>query len=130
MATRYLRHYYVEYENQTEFITDTNASRTGKTHPPIRGLDVKYWGVDSAGIDYCLSVVNDDDSIIPTNSVGVEVLTFETWADRAEIFYNTILQDNSLQLVDFPLDKTSQESLETSFQRVYNHLFSLNSPNE
>lgn len=128
MATRYLRHYYVEYENQTEFITSTNTSRTGKTHPPIRSLDVKYWGVDSAGVDYCLSVVNDDDSIIPGDSVGIEILTFEAWLNRVEVFYNKLLQDNSLQIADYPLDKTSEASLEASFQNVNTHLQSLNQP--
>ena len=127
MATRYLRHYYVKSGNTTEFLTDTNISNTGKTHPPIRGLDVKYWGVDSAGIDYCLSVVQDDDSIIP-NTVGVEVLIFEAWANRAEAFYNKILQDNSLQIADFPLDKTTEEALAASFNNVSEHLRELNNP--
>ena len=40
---KYLKHYYVESENHSEFLLNTNNFSTGKTHPPIEGLDVKIW---------------------------------------------------------------------------------------
>jgi hypothetical protein len=125
MATRYLKHYYVESENTSEFILNTNQSRTGKTHPPIRSLDVQFWDTDSQGIDYCLSIVNDDDAIIPP-SYGLEVLSFSDWANKAETYFNKVITENSLDSNQFAIDKTSLETIKQSFAAVSEHLQSLN----
>jgi len=127
MATRYLKHYYVESENPSEFILNTNQSRTGKTHPPIRSLDVQFWDTDSQGIDYCLSIVNDDDAIIPP-SYGVEVLSFSDWANKVETYFNKVITENSLDSNQFAIDKTSLETIKQSFAAVSDHLQSLNNP--
>jgi hypothetical protein len=127
MATRYLKHYYVESENTSEFILNTNQSRTGKTHPPIRSLDVQFWDTDSQGIDYCLSIVNDDDAIIPP-SYGVEVLSFSDWANKVETYFNKVITENSLDSNQFAIDKTSLETIKQSFAAVSEHLQSLNNP--
>ena len=127
MATRYLKHYYVESENPSEFILNTNQSRTGKTHPPIRSLDVQFWDTDSQGIDYCLSIVNDDDAIIPP-SYGVEVLSFSDWANKVETYFNKVITENSLDSNQFAIDKTSLETIKQSFAAVSEHLQSLNNP--
>lgn len=127
MATRYLKHYYVESENTSEFILNTNQSRTGKTHPPIRSLDVQFWDTDSQGIDYCLSVVNDDDAIIPP-SYGLEVLSFSDWANKVETYFNKVITENSLDSNQFTIDKTSLETIKQSFAAVNEHLQSLNNP--
>jgi len=127
MATRYLKHYYVESENTSEFILNTNQSRTGKTHPPIRSLDVQFWDTDSQGIDYCLSIVNDDDAIIPP-SYGLEVLSFSDWANKAETYFNKVITENSLDSNQFAIDKTSLETIKQSFAAVNEHLQSLNNP--
>jgi hypothetical protein len=125
MATRYLKHYYVESENTSEFILNTNQSRTGKTHPPIRSLDVQFWDTDSQGIDYCLSIVNDDDAIIPP-SYGLEVLSFSDWSDKVETYFNKVITENSLDSNQFAIDKTSLETIKQSFAAVSEHLQSLN----
>jgi hypothetical protein len=127
MATRYLKHYYVESENTSEFILNTNQSRTGKTHPPIRSLDVQFWDTDNQGIDYCLSIVNDDDAIIPP-SYGVEVLSFSDWANKVETYFNKVITENSLDSNQFAIDKTSLETIKQSFAAVNEHLQSLNNP--
>jgi hypothetical protein len=127
MATRYLKHYYVESENTSEFLLNTNQSKTGKTHPPIRSLDVQFWDTDSRGIDYCLSIVNDDDAIIPP-SYGVEVLSFSDWANKSETYFNKVITENSLDSNQFAIDKTSLETIKQSFAAVNEHLQSLNNP--
>lgn len=48
---QYLKHYY-----------ETDGTG-GKSHPPIEGLDVKYWCSDDEGVDYCLSVCPDEESL-------------------------------------------------------------------
>jgi hypothetical protein len=127
MAIRYLKHYYVESESPSEFLLNSNQSRTGKTHPPIRGLDVKFWDTDSQGIDYCLSIVNDDDAIIPP-SYGVEVLSFSDWANKVETYFNKVITNSSLDANEFTIDKTSLETIQQSFAAVNEHLQSLNNP--
>jgi hypothetical protein len=127
MTIRYLKHYYVESENPSEFLLNSNQSRTGKTHPPIRSLDVQFWDTDSQGIDYCLSIVNDDDSIIPP-SYGVEVLSFSDWANKVETYFNKVITNNSLDANQFTIDKTSLETIQQSFAAVNEHLQSLNNP--
>jgi hypothetical protein len=127
MTIRYLKHYYVESENPSEFLLNSNQSRTGKTHPPIRSLDVQFWDTDSQGIDYCLSIVNDDDAIIPP-SYGVEVLSFSDWANKVETYFNKVVTNNSLDANQFTIDKTSLETIQQSFSAVNEHLQSLNNP--
>lgn len=127
MPVRYLKHYYVESENPSEFLLNSNQSKTGKTHPPIRSLDVQFWDTDNQGIDYCLSIVNDDDAIIPT-SYGVEVLSFSDWVNKVETYFNKVITNNSLDANQFTIDKTSLETIQQSFAAVNEHLQSLNNP--
>jgi hypothetical protein len=121
MAIRYLRHYYVDGSDKKTFLVNTNIGKDGKTHPNIRNLQVKYWTVDTAGIDYCLSIVDDDDAIIPTTN-GIEVLSFENWANRVETVFNNLIEQSNLQDQNFTLDKTSLESLESSFETVSSYI--------
>jgi hypothetical protein len=121
MAIRYLRHYYVDGSDKNIFLVNTNTGKDGKTHPNIRNLQVKYWTVDTAGIDYCLSIVDDDDAIIPVTN-GIEVLSFENWANRVETVFNNLIEQSNLQDQNFTLDKTSLESLESSFGTVYSYI--------
>lgn len=127
MPVRYLKHYYVESENPSEFLLNSNQSKTGKTHPPIRSLDVQFWDTDNQGIDYCLSIVNDDDAIIPT-SYGVEVLSFSDWVNKVETYFNKVITNNSLDANQFTIDKTSLETIQQSFAAVNEQLQSLNNP--
>jgi hypothetical protein len=121
MTTRYLRHYYVDGIDNKSFLIDTNIGKDGKTHPNIRGLDVKYWTIDNNGIDYCLSVVDDDDAIIPV-STGIEILSFENWSNRVETIFNRLIEENNLQNQNFSLNKSSLQTLEESFTTVNNYL--------
>jgi hypothetical protein len=121
MTIRYLRHYYVDGADKNKFLIDSNTGVNGKTHPVIRSLDVKYWTTDSAGIDYCLSIVDDDDAIIPMSN-GIEILTFENWANRVEILFNRLIEDSQLQNQNFTLDKTNLDSLQSSFAIVHTYL--------
>lgn len=79
---KYLKHYYVDGADLTTFLTDTNTGTDGKTHPRIQGLDVKFWFLDSNGIDYCLSVVPDETAITPV--AGLQELSYSDWAADAQ----------------------------------------------
>jgi hypothetical protein len=121
MAIRYLSHYYVDYADKTTVLSDTNVGTDGKTHPIINGLDVKFWDVDSAGIDYCLSVVHDDAAVIP-EVAGIEVMEFNTWAERVQIYFDKFIANNNLADQNFSLDKTSLDTIENSFASVYSYI--------
>jgi hypothetical protein len=71
----YIKHYWVIYPSLDRFLIEANE--VPKTHPPIKGLDVKYWLTDDNGVDYCLSVC-DDDAVLPGGN-GVTQLTEEEW---------------------------------------------------
>jgi hypothetical protein len=125
MSIRYLRHYYVDGIDRKTFLIDTNIGRDGKTHPNIRNLDVKFWITDNQGIDCCLSVVDDDDAIIP-NDNGIEIISFEDWAGRVENIFNKLIEHHDLQNQNFIFDKTSLESIEQSFAALNNYIINLN----
>jgi hypothetical protein len=125
MSIRYLRHYYVDGIDRKTFLIDTNVGRDGKTHPNIRNLDVKFWTTDNQGIDYCLSIVNDDDAIIP-NDNGIEILSFESWSNRVESIFNKIIEENNLQNENYIFDKTSLETIEQSFSILNDYFNNLN----
>ena len=71
----YIKHYWVSYPGMDRFLIEKNE--IPKTHPNIKGLDVKYWLTDDNGVDYCLSVC-DDDAILPGGN-GVIQLSEEEW---------------------------------------------------
>jgi len=71
----YIKHYWVSYPGMDRFLIESNE--VPKTHPNIKGLDVKFWLTNDAGVDYCLSVC-DDDAILPGGN-GVTQLTEEEW---------------------------------------------------
>jgi hypothetical protein len=119
---KYLKHYYVESENHSEFLLYNNNFRTGKTHPPLVGLDVKIWCNEPSSVDYCLSVCPDTTSI-PSVS-GIQQLTFEQWANESESHFN-LLKPYLVNLVTeqaekdrigaVTLDKSSVDSIVSSF---------------
>jgi len=71
----YIKHYWVSYPGMDRFLIESNE--VPKTHPNIKGLDVKFWLTGDNGVDYCLSVC-DDDAILPGGN-GVTQLTEEEW---------------------------------------------------
>lgn len=71
----YIKHYWVSYPNLDRFLIEANE--VPKSHPTIKGLDVKHWLTDDNGIDYCLSIC-DDDAVLPGGK-GVTQLTEEEW---------------------------------------------------
>jgi hypothetical protein len=71
----YIKHYWVSYPGMDRFLIESNE--IPKTHPNIKGLDVKFWLTGDNGVDYCLSVC-DDDAILPGGN-GVTQLTEEEW---------------------------------------------------
>jgi hypothetical protein len=71
----YIKHYWVSYPGMDRFLIESNE--VPKTHPNIKGLDVKFWLTNDNGVDYCLSVC-DDDAILPGGN-GVTQLTEEEW---------------------------------------------------
>lgn len=125
MTTRYLRHYYVDGVDRKTYLTNTNIGKDGKTHPSIRSLDVKFWTKDSQGIDYCLSIVNDDDAIIPIEN-GLEILSFEDWSNRVQNIFDSIITENNLEENNFVLDKTSLQTIENSFNIINTYLNTVN----
>ena len=71
----YIKHYWVSYPGMDRFLIESNE--VPKTHPNIKGLDVKFWLTDDNGVDYCLSVC-DDDAVLPGGN-GVTQLSEEEW---------------------------------------------------
>lgn len=83
---KYLKHYYVEGENFSSYLINSNVSSTGKTHPPIEGLDVKFWCYDDSGIDYCLSFCPIESEVQITE--GIWLLTEEEFIQELQIWFN------------------------------------------
>ena len=111
---KYIKHYYVDGENLTEFFVDKNMGPNGKTHPRIEGLDVKFWFVDNNGIDYCLSIVPDETVITPV--IGLGEGPYSAWANEVGQQFEaqrTSVANNSELLAS--LGKTSAEVLAMSF---------------
>ena len=71
----YIKHYWVSYPGMDRFLIESNE--VPKTHPNIKGLDVKFWLTDDNEVDYCLSVC-DDDAVLPGGN-GVTQLSEEEW---------------------------------------------------
>ena len=127
--TKYIKHYYVDGADLTTFLTDTNTGTDGKTHPRLDGLDVKFWFVDSNGIDYCLSLVPDTTTITP--AAGLEEMAYAVWAaDAAQQFDQqkqaasqnaellTAIEKTAEQVLALTFDATSTESMLTSFAQL------------
>lgn len=126
--TRYIKHYYVDGENLTEYFTDRNMGPNGKTHPRLDGLDVKFWFVDSNGIDYCLSLVPDTTTITPV--AGLAELSYADWAaqvqDQFDLQRSAVTADavrlsqigkTAEQVQAMTLDTASADSMVASFQQ-------------
>jgi len=126
---KYIKHYYVDGENLTEFFVDKNMGPNGKTHPRIDGLDVKFWFVDGNGIDYCMSVVPDETEITPVNGLGEG--TYSQWsneiqgqfeAQRASVASNsdllTRLGKTEAEVLAMAFDNSTVESMLASFAQL------------
>ena len=126
---KYIKHYYVDGENLTEFFTDKNMGPNGKTHPRIDGLDVKFWFVDNNGIDYCMSVVPDETVIVAQNGLGEG--TYELWASEIQGQYEaqrasvasssdllTRLGKTEAEVLAMAFDNSTIESMLASFQQL------------
>ena len=98
----YIKHYWVSYPGMDRFLIESNE--VPKTHPNIKGLAVKYWLTDDNGVDYCLSVC-DDDAVLPGGN-GVTQLSEEEW--------NTLTSELiSAQNQNTNLGQLSQQELST-----------------
>lgn len=126
---KYIKHYYVDGENLTEFFTDKNMGPNGKTHPRIDGLDVKFWFVDNNGIDYCMSVVPDETVIVAQNGLGEG--TYELWSNEIQGQYEaqrasvasssdllTRLGKTEAEVLAMAFDNSTIESMLASFQQL------------
>jgi hypothetical protein len=126
---KYIKHYYVDGENLTEFFVDKNMGPNGKTHPRVDGLDVKFWFVDGNGIDYCMSVVPDETEITPVNGLGEG--TYSQWsneiqghfeAQRASVASNsellTKLGKTEAEVLAMSFDNSTVESMLASFAQL------------
>ena len=126
---KYIKHYYVDGENLTEFFVDKNMGPNGKTHPRIDGLDVKFWFVDGNGIDYCMSVVPDETEIVAVNGLGEG--TYSQWsneiqgqfeAQRASVASNsdllTRLGKTEAEVLAMAFDNSTVESMLASFAQL------------
>jgi hypothetical protein len=126
---KYITHYYVDGENLVEFFTDKNMGSNGKTHPRIDGLDVKFWFVDSNGIDYCMSVVPDETVITPVNGLGEGA--YNVWASEIQAQYEaqrasvasnsdmlTRLNKTEAEVLAMAFDNSSVESMLASFSQL------------
>lgn len=126
--TQYIKHYYVDGADLTTFLTDTNTGTDGKTHPRLDGLDVKFWFVDSNGIDYCLSLVPDTTTIAP--AAGLAEFSYADWAAQVQTQFDlqrsAVAADADLlaqlnktaeQVQAMTLDTATVDSMVTSFQQ-------------
>ena len=126
---KYIKHYYVDGDNLVEFFVDKNMGPNGKTHPRIDGLDVKFWFVDSNGIDYCMSVVPDETVITPVNGLGE--CAYNVWASEIQAQYEaqrasvasnsdmlTRLSKTEAEVLAMAFDNSSVESMLASFSQL------------
>jgi hypothetical protein len=126
---KYIKHYYVDGADLTTFLTTTNTGTDGKTHPPLDGLDVKFWFHDSNGIDYCLSQVPDATAIVATT--GLEEMAYAVWAaDAAQQFDQqkqaasqnaellAAIEKTAEQVLAMTFDTSSTESMLASFAQL------------
>lgn len=114
---KYIKHYYVQYDNPTEFLIYNNQSRNGRMHPPLAELDVKVWCGEPSSVDYCLSVVPDTTHVPSVN--GIQVLTFTEWAAEAESYFN-LIKGNSQVTFDASLVETIEQSFNTLYLSAEN----------
>ena len=63
--------------NNSASWSTTSDQRIKENIKDIKGLDVKYWLTNDNGVDYCLSIC-DDDAVLPGGN-GVEQLAEEEW---------------------------------------------------
>jgi hypothetical protein len=94
---KYLKHFYVDPITGEAFENGGSGSN-GKTHPAIPGLDVRFWFVDSNGVDYCLSTVDDETSIAGFN--GVTELTEIAFFDDVEAQFVKSKEKRNLDLYE------------------------------
>jgi len=126
---KYIKHYYVDGDNLTEFFVDKNMGPNGKTHPRIDGLDVKFWFVDNNGIDYCMSVVPDETVITPVNGLGQG--TYSEWASEIQAKFEaqrasvasssdmlTGLGKTEAEVLAMSFDNSTVESMVDSFSQL------------
>jgi len=126
---KYIKHYYVDGDNLTEFFVDKNMGPNGKTHPRIDGLDVKFWFVDNNGIDYCMSVVPDETVITPVNGLGQG--TYSEWASEIQAKFEaqrasvasssdmlTGLGKTEAEVLAMSFDNSTVESMIDSFSQL------------
>ena len=126
---KYIKHYYVDGADLSTFLTTTNTGTDGKTHPRIDGLDVKFWFLDSNGIDYCLSLVPDTTEIVLVT--GLEEMTYSDWANEVEGHFDNqktiVANDSALleqlnmtseEVMALTLDKDSVETMLMGFQAL------------
>jgi hypothetical protein len=94
---KYLKHFYVDPITGEAFENGGSGSN-GKTHPAIPGLDVRFWFVDSNGVDYCLSTIDDETSIAGFN--GVTELTETAFFDDVEFMFSVAKEKRMLDLYE------------------------------
>lgn len=127
--TKYIKQYYVDGADLVTFLTTTNIGTDGKTHPRIDGLDVKFWFIDTNGIDYCLSLVPDSTEI--TAVTGLEELSYSDWANDVETNFNSRkneiandpvqlekLNKTAEEVMSIVLNKESPETMLADFQSL------------
>lgn len=61
-----------------QYLTEPNQNGPLQSHPPIPGLQVRYWLTDDRGVDYCLSTT-DDGVLVEEVTPGLEILTKQEW---------------------------------------------------
>jgi hypothetical protein len=117
--TQYLKHRYVDAIDSSIVLTDTNTTRTGKTHPAVIGLNIEYQIRDANGIDYCLSTAPTDSN---TDVLGVEVLDAEQWKNEWLDIFNSVKQTSIKNIYEMYKDKFA--SLPDSYYHPYEMLYS------
>jgi hypothetical protein len=93
----YIKHYWVSYPGMDRFLIESNE--VPKTHPNIKGLDVKFWLTDDNGVDYCISVC-DDDAVLPGGN-GVTQMSEEEWNAITDV----IISSQNTNIEQFPKEE-------------------------
>ena len=90
---KYLKHYYVQADDNSAFVFYTNVPPMGKVLPNISGLDVVAISKDSFGIDYCYSTCNDDADLSTYTAPGLFSITYEQWITEIQESFVTMKTD-------------------------------------
>lgn len=98
---KYLKHYYVQADDNSAFVFYTNVPPMGRTLPSISGLDVIAVAKDVYGVEYCYSVCDDNADITSYPAPGLFEVTYTQWITEIEESFVNVKTDKLRRVYAF-----------------------------